>query len=40
VHCGSGYRASIAASMIDGPDRSVVLIDQTFDRADALDLTA
>jgi glyoxylase-like metal-dependent hydrolase (beta-lactamase superfamily II) len=38
VHCGSGYRASIAASMIDGPDRSVVLVDDTFDRADVLDL--
>jgi hydroxyacylglutathione hydrolase len=39
VHCGSGYRASVAASMIDAPDRSVVLVDETFDRADELDLT-
>jgi hydroxyacylglutathione hydrolase len=40
VHCGSGYRASIAASMIDRPDRTVVLIDDTFDQAGKLDLTA
>lgn len=40
VHCGSGYRASIAASMLDRPDRTVVLIDDIFDHAGKLDLTA
>ena len=33
VHCGSGYRASIAASMLDRPDRTVVLVDDMFDHA-------
>ncbi|MDO0973000.1 MBL fold metallo-hydrolase [Mycolicibacterium frederiksbergense] len=33
VHCGSGYRASIAASMLDKPSRTVVLIDDAFDNA-------
>lgn len=33
VHCGSGYRASIAASMLDQHDRTVVLVDDTFDNA-------
>ena len=40
VHCGSGYRASIAASMLDRHDRTVVLIDDTFANADKLGLTA
>lgn len=39
VHCASGYRASIAASMIDQPHRNVVLIDDTFDNAEKLNLT-
>jgi hydroxyacylglutathione hydrolase len=39
VHCASGYRSSIAASMIDQPDRTVILIDDTFDHAEKLDLT-
>lgn len=30
VHCGSGYRAAIAASMLDVPGRTVVLVDDTF----------
>ncbi|MGK2865593.1 MAG: MBL fold metallo-hydrolase [Mycobacterium sp.] len=30
VHCGSGYRASIAASMLDGHDCAIVLIDDMF----------
>ena len=38
VHCGSGYRASIAASMIDRHDRTVVLVDDTFSRAAKLGL--
>ncbi|BBX51465.1 MBL fold metallo-hydrolase [Mycolicibacterium poriferae] len=33
VHCGSGYRASIACSLIERADRSVVLIDDAFDKA-------
>lgn len=40
VHCGSGYRASIAASMLDGDDRNVVLIDDSFDKVEKLGLTA
>jgi hydroxyacylglutathione hydrolase len=39
VHCGSGYRASIAASMIDQPERTVVLVDDTFDNAEKVGLT-
>lgn len=38
VHCGSGYRASIAASLIESPDRTVILVDDQFDNA-ADDLT-
>ena len=33
VHCASGYRASIAASMLDRAGRNVVLIDDVFDNA-------
>ncbi len=39
VHCGSGYRASIAASLIDAPERTVVLIDDQFDNAAKRHLT-
>ncbi|MCG7593006.1 rhodanese-like domain-containing protein [Mycobacterium sp. PSTR-4-N] len=40
VHCGSGYRASIAASLLDRRgDRAVTLVDDGYDRADALGLT-
>jgi hydroxyacylglutathione hydrolase len=38
VHCGSGYRASIAASILDRHDRTIVLIDDTFAHADQLGL--
>lgn len=38
VHCGSGYRAAIAASILDGRDRTVVLVDDTYDRAEELGL--
>ena len=38
VHCGSGYRASIAASMIDHPGRTVVLVDDSFEQAENLGL--
>ena len=40
VHCGSGYRASIAASMLDRHDRTVVLVDDMFDHAAKLGLAA
>ncbi len=33
VHCGSGYRAAIAASVLDRPGRQVVLIDDSYDAA-------
>ena len=39
VHCASGYRSSIAASMIDRPGRTVVLVDDDYDNAEKLDLT-
>lgn len=39
VHCASGYRSSIAASMIDQPHRNVVLIDDKFDNAEQLNIT-
>jgi hydroxyacylglutathione hydrolase len=33
VYCGSGYRASIAASVLDRPGRQVVLINDSYDNA-------
>ena len=33
VHCASGYRASVAASLLDRAGRDVILIDDEFDRA-------
>jgi len=30
VHCQSGYRASVAASLLDAASREVVLIDDDF----------
>jgi hydroxyacylglutathione hydrolase len=33
VHCQSGYRASVAAGMLDAAGRDVVLIDDDFDNA-------
>jgi len=33
VHCQSGYRAAVAASLLDAAGRSVVLIDDDFDVA-------
>ena len=38
VHCASGYRASIAASLIDRPGRIVILVDDDYDNAEKLDL--
>jgi glyoxylase-like metal-dependent hydrolase (beta-lactamase superfamily II)/rhodanese-related sulfurtransferase len=35
VHCGSGYRATAAASLLANAGREVVVIDDTFDRAEA-----
>nr|MDT0659926.1 MBL fold metallo-hydrolase [Micromonospora sp. DSM 115978] len=34
VHCGSGYRATAAASLLANAGREVVLIDDLFDRAE------
>lgn len=39
VHCASGYRASVAASILDRHGRGVVLIDDDFDRAEKLRIT-
>jgi hydroxyacylglutathione hydrolase len=39
VHCASGYRASIAASILDSRQREVVLIDDEFSAAGGLGLT-
>jgi len=33
VHCQAGYRASVAASLLDASGRAVVAIDDDFDRA-------
>ncbi|MDN5933052.1 MAG: MBL fold metallo-hydrolase [Pseudonocardia sp.] len=38
VYCGSGYRASVAASLLDGPDRSPVLVNDAYDTARELGL--
>lgn len=38
VYCGSGYRASIAASILDRPGRTLVLIDDSFGHAAAAGL--
>jgi hydroxyacylglutathione hydrolase len=34
VYCGSGYRASVAASVLDGPGRAVVLVDDSYGNAE------
>ncbi len=39
VHCASGYRASICASLLDREGHDVVLIDDEFDKAVKLGLT-
>lgn len=38
VHCAGGYRASVAASMLDAHGRTPVAIDDTFDNAEAVGL--
>jgi hydroxyacylglutathione hydrolase len=40
VHCGSGFRASIAASLLARAGRDVMYIDDAYDTAVALGLTA
>ncbi|WP_435771410.1 MBL fold metallo-hydrolase [Nocardioides sp. SYSU DS0651] len=38
VHCAGGYRASVAASMLDASGRKLVAIDDTFDNAEKVGL--
>ena len=38
VHCAGGYRASVAASMLDAAQRSLVAIDDSFDNAEKVGL--
>ena len=38
VYCGSGYRASIAASVLDVPGRQIVLVDDDYSTAQELGL--
>lgn len=38
VHCAGGYRASVAASMLDAKGRTLVAIDDTFDNAEKVGL--
>jgi hydroxyacylglutathione hydrolase len=35
VHCGSGYRAAVAASLLARDGRSVVVIDDSYGEAEA-----
>jgi hydroxyacylglutathione hydrolase len=39
VHCGSGYRAGIAASLLDDGTRSIIHIDDSFEHAQYLGLS-
>ncbi len=38
VHCAGGYRASVAASLLDAAGRSPVVIDDSFDNAEKVNL--
>jgi len=38
VHCAGGYRASVAASMLDSVGREIVAIDDSFDNAEQVGL--
>ncbi len=38
VHCASGYRASVAASILDARDRRLVAIDDSFENAEKVGL--
>lgn len=40
AHCASGYRAGIAASLLDRENRAVVLVDDEYQHAIDLDLTS
>ena len=40
IHCASGYRASIAAALLDRHHRHVVLIDDGYGNAEKLELTS
>ncbi|CAM3573500.1 rhodanese-like domain-containing protein [Mycobacterium colombiense] len=40
IHCLSGYRASMAAALLDRRHRPVVLIDDSYDNAEKLKLTS
>jgi rhodanese-related sulfurtransferase len=40
IHCASGYRASIAAALLDRHQRRVVLIDDDYDNAEKLEITS
>jgi len=40
VHCGSGYRAAIAASLLDDGTRRLVHIDDNYERAEQLGLVS
>jgi hydroxyacylglutathione hydrolase len=33
IYCGSGYRASVAASILDRPGRDLVLVNDSYDNA-------
>lgn len=39
VYCSTGYRSSVAASLVDRPERVVVLINDDFENAEKLGLT-
>ncbi len=38
VHCASGYRASVAASILDAAGRRLVAIDDSFENAEKVGL--
>ena len=38
VHCAGGYRASVAASVLDAAGRTLVAIDDSFDNAEKVGL--
>jgi len=38
VHCAGGFRASISASILDRAGRQVVLVDDDWEKAVALEL--
>ena len=38
VHCAGGYRASVAASVLDAAGRTIVAVDDSFENAEKVDL--